>query len=183
MTTLQNVFLSGTARGKLRSFPTLTHTQTISSRLQLICVKAHFKINLASSPHSGRQVSLRFFFPFKKRTLKAAACEKQSGQPLLPSKIIGCSQDCRKKKNEDTSVVVLRARKPSCHHCGLISHPTHFFARASFFGFVSNYSTTQKNWLSWENNSRPPRESQHLVWEKVPQASPPWLRCSLPQSK
>lgn len=37
------------------------------------------------------------------------------------------------KKNQDTSVAVLHARKPSCrHHRGLISHTTHFFAKASF---------------------------------------------------
>lgn len=128
---MQNLFLSGTARGKSRSFPTLTHRQTISSHLQLILVKAHFKINLASFPHSGRQISLRFFFPFKKRTLKAAACEKQSGQPLLPSKIIGCSQDYRKKKSGHICC------SASCQETILPPlwsdfTPRSFFARASF---------------------------------------------------
>lgn len=158
--------------------------QTNSSHSQLILLEANFKINLnlASFPYSGWQISLWLFFlkEKKKRTLKAAACDKQNNQPLLRSKITGCSQGSR-KKTQDTSVAVSHARKPSCYHqCGLISHPAHSLLEF-LFDFVSNYSAIRKSrWVEKLSPCIIVRISS-LAWERLPQAFPTWLRCSPPQ--
>lgn len=158
--------------------------QTNSSHSQLILLEANFKINLnlASFPYSGWQISLWLFSlkEKKKRTLKAAACDKQNNQPLLQSKITGCSQDSRKKPGHI-------CRSVPCQETILVPPvwsdftPHSFFVRVSFFDFVSNYSATRKS--RWVEKTSPciiVRISS-LAWERLPQVFPTWLRCSPPQ--
>lgn len=123
---MQNLFLSATARGKLTFLPNCdSHAnKLISSPVNL--VEADFKINLASFPYSGWQIS-RLSFSFYKRTLKAAACEKRSSQPLLLSKIIGCSHDYRKKKSGHICC------SASCQETVLAPPPWSDFTHHSFF--------------------------------------------------
>lgn len=157
MTTLQNLFLRGTARGKLHSFPTLTHMQTSSSHLQLILVEAHFKINLASFPYSGWQISLHFFSLLKKEPWRQLLVKNRVTSPCYRPKSLVFPKTVEKKRNQDTSVAVFRARKPSCHRCGLLSHPTQFLLGLLFrFCFKLQHIRVGElgKWLpasSWES--------------------------------
>ena len=96
-----------------------------------------FKINLNlnASLYSRRQISLPLFFSFKIWTLKAAGCETQDSQPLLPSVTsLVAPQNlppCKKKIRHICCRVPCQKLSRSLH-CGLTSSPNHLVRNSSW---------------------------------------------------
>lgn len=83
------------------------------------------------------------------------------------------------EKNQDTSVTVSHARKPSCYHqCGLISHQTHFLLRVPFlvwFYIIVPHVGIHEG-LRTKVQACIIVRICNLTWETLPRALPTWLR-------